>query len=185
VEPLLDSLYGYARKLTSDTFAADLIVVESLYKAERNFDKFTQGTNFAAWMRTIIYNTFASEYRKDKRRPDMLGEGTLDERGLSLDTLDEFATETNNDHYFEDEGDDEIFGEAPPEDDSPSMYNKLRDACNQLREERREVMELRYAKKMKYREIAEHLGVKTGTVMSRLSRAREDLKRILEENESI
>ena len=181
VEPLLDSLYGYARKLAGDTFIADQVVVDSLSKAARNFDKFEQGTNFTAWMRTIIRNTFISEIRRKKF--DSVGDGDIEGAGGSVDTLSDNNPDPDyqSGYFGDDAEDDDIFSELPPGDDSPDHHTRLYYACQQLRPERREVMELRYAKQMKYREIADHLGIKTGSVMSRLSRAREDLKKILEQ----
>ncbi len=55
----------------------------------------------------------------------------------------------------------------------------LYDAINQLSEEHREVIILRDINNYSYEDISQKLQIESGTVKSRLSRARENLRKIL------
>ena len=56
--PLLDPLYNFARWLCGDADEARDLVQETFAKALKGFASFRQGTNFRAWMFTILRNTF-------------------------------------------------------------------------------------------------------------------------------
>ena len=60
-------LRAFAVSLTGRTPLADDLVQETLAKAWANMDMFTPGTNFIAWLYTILRNQFYSELRKSKR----------------------------------------------------------------------------------------------------------------------
>jgi RNA polymerase sigma-70 factor (ECF subfamily) len=59
--------------------------------------------------------------------------------------------------------------------------HRLWDAVSRLPEEQRAVIALYYGENLNYEQIASALGVASGTVKSRLNRAKEALKKILEE----
>jgi RNA polymerase sigma-70 factor (ECF subfamily) len=60
---------------------------------------------------------------------------------------------------------------------------RLQIALNQLPDESRIVLVMFYFEDASYKEIAEQLQLKLGTVMSRLSRAKQRLRRLLAEND--
>lgn len=62
-------LQRFAIKLTQDSTAAQDLVQETAYRALSNCERFESGTNFKAWISTIMRNTFISAYRKRKRAP--------------------------------------------------------------------------------------------------------------------
>ena len=64
-----DFLDRFAVKLTQDSSAAKDLVQETVYRALSNCERFESGTNFKAWISTIMRNTFISAYRKRKRAP--------------------------------------------------------------------------------------------------------------------
>ena len=71
-------------------------------------------------------------------------------------------------------------GPSPEEDAGRALLaREVRAAIDALPEEQRIVMHLRAVEDLSYREIADALEIPVGTVMSRLSRAREALRRIL------
>lgn len=89
----------------------------------------------------------------------------------------------------EDEDGQNLFKEpaAAPEDSDPTeIFGRmtrtelLRDAMRQLSEEQKIVVQLRDADGMSYERIASVLGISTGTVKSRLFRARSQMKKYLE-----
>lgn len=59
-------LKAFAYKLTQDMERSKDLYQETLYKALKNKDKFTLGTNFKAWMTTIMRNTFINDFRRKK-----------------------------------------------------------------------------------------------------------------------
>lgn len=78
--------------------------------------------------------------------------------------------------------------EQAPQGRSPHMRERvlesqvrrgMLDAIDQLTPKHREILLLRYYKDLSYREIASVLEIRLGTVMSRLSRARDSLGRVL------
>ena len=62
---LRDKLHYYALSLTADSERADDLLQETMLKALTYRDKFTQNTNFKAWIYTIMKNTFINDYRKN------------------------------------------------------------------------------------------------------------------------
>jgi RNA polymerase sigma-70 factor (ECF subfamily) len=67
-EGLNKKLRGMAKKLyRGDVSRAEDLVTETQIKAMRFWDKFEIGTNFDAWMCTILNNTFLSEKRRENR----------------------------------------------------------------------------------------------------------------------
>ena len=59
---------GFSMKLTRDVNNAADLMQESFLKAFECMERFEEGTNFKAWMSTIIRNTFINGYRKAKVR---------------------------------------------------------------------------------------------------------------------
>ncbi|MEO1629094.1 MAG: RNA polymerase sigma factor, partial [Bacteroidota bacterium] len=62
-----DQLYAFAISLTKDRFDAEDLYQETIYLALKNSQKFKQGTNFMAWMKTIMRNSFINGYRRNRR----------------------------------------------------------------------------------------------------------------------
>jgi RNA polymerase sigma-70 factor, ECF subfamily len=162
VEPHLDAAYNLARWLAGDPHQAEDVVQEACMRALRFLDS-CKGDDGRAWLLAIVRNTFYSAWRK--RRPEEL-HLTIDE-------------------------DDALWGageEAWKLDPALAFQRKAEGrridrALLRLPAEYREVLILRELEDLSYREIAEVLEVPTGTVMSRLSRARAQLARYLKAEE--
>ncbi|MFC0265378.1 sigma-70 family RNA polymerase sigma factor [Alloscardovia macacae] len=159
--PIVDQLYRFAMKLTNNPDDAQDLVQDTYERGYKNFASFTPGTNFAAWMTTIERNLFFNQYQKAKRRPqraDTSGEyDDWDLYAASEHSADELksAEQTYMDSF------------APEE---------IVAALNRLSPERREVFIATAIDGKSYAQVAEEQGVKIGTVMSRLNRARTQLK---------
>jgi len=74
----------------------------------------------------------------------------------------------------------EVTQERPVTSPADSLW--VRDALGQLDEDHREVLMLREYEQLRYDEIADVLGIPVNTVRSRLSRARSELKTVLQLN---
>jgi RNA polymerase sigma factor (sigma-70 family) len=149
--PHIDAAYNLARHLTRDDHEAEDVVQDAYLRALKYFDSY-HGANARAWLLRIVRHTFYTRWRQ--------------RRGEELVT--EFV--------------DEIHSAAAPPDDPERLLLRqdagrvLRDALAKLPAGGREVIVLRELEGLSYREISQVTGLPIGTVMSRLSRARERLQ---------
>jgi RNA polymerase sigma-70 factor (ECF subfamily) len=150
--PLFDQLYNFAHWLAQDRSEAEDLVQETYVKALKGFSSFQLGTNFRAWIYRILRNTFLTSRT-----------GLKATANVSLDADDA--------------------PELPAGPDTPeslliehSQHQQLQTAIESLPVHFREVLLLCDVEEMSYQEIAEALSIPTGTVMSRLSRARKALR---------
>lgn len=65
---LQHKLLPFAYRLTNNLEDAKDLIQETAMRAYNNKDKFEVGTNFKAWVTTIMRNTFINIYRKKKNR---------------------------------------------------------------------------------------------------------------------
>jgi RNA polymerase sigma-70 factor, ECF subfamily len=142
------SLLRVARRLTFDSAAAEDLVQETLLRGWRNFNQFQQGTNARAWLFRILFNAFYACGRKIRSGPVLV---PLQSHGR----------------------------EAEPQ--SRSHFSLLDSAAvtralEELSPEHRTVLLLAVVEGFTCREAAEILSLPIGTVMSRLSRARQALR---------
>jgi len=152
--PHLDSAYNLARWLTRNEHDAQDVVQEAYMRAFRFFGQF-RGGNARAWLLRIVRNTCYTWLHRN--RPDQLFV-ELDDSSSPPDPFN-------------------------PDVEATLVCNErammLRHALETLPQKLREVLILRELEGLSYREIAEVTGSPTGTVMSRLSRARGGLKESL------
>lgn len=159
----LDAVHRMAMQLARHPDAASDLVQETYLKALKAAEGFEEkGKGMRAWLFTILHNTFYSQKKREARGP--MG---VDEFFEASDT--ELAPDA-----------------APPAWDLASLDwehvdDRLKKAIAELSDEHREILLLWGVEGMKYREIAEIVGVPIGTVMSRLHRARKILAESLEE----
>ena len=146
----LDSLYNFAYRLTRNREEAEDLVQEASIRGFKAYHKFAEGTNFKAWMFTIVRNVFINEYRKKTREPLKVNYEEV-ENFISLPEFTGFA--------------EELFSEA------------LQQSLGQLPEELRTTLMLFYVEELSYKEIAEVMKCPIGTVMSRLFMARQCMKK--------
>nr|WP_323804545.1 sigma-70 family RNA polymerase sigma factor [Bifidobacterium pullorum] len=161
----IDPLYRYAMRLTNDPDDAQDLVQDTFERGFKAFDSFKEGTNFEAWMTTIERNAYFNQYAKARRRPQRAndGSGEYDDWGLYD------ASEHSSDGLKSAE--DEYLDAFAPEE--------IMQALAKLSPERRQVFIDTAIDGKTYRQVAAEQGVKIGTVMSRLNRARTQLKREL------
>jgi RNA polymerase sigma-70 factor (ECF subfamily) len=154
------ALYGYAMILTRDQTTAEDLVQETYLRAVRAFDRLATESNLKSWLFTIMRNTWFNELRHARAGP----------RFIELNIEDESSIE------FPDYGDNNphvIFMREITRDE-------VRSAIESLPLKYREVVVLRDLEDFSYQKIAAVLGCPIGTVMSRLARAREKLRSLLD-----
>jgi len=150
--PLLDPLHNFARWLSGDPDEARDLVQETFVKALRALGSFQEGTNFRAWMFRILRNTFlTSRTGLERRMTDQEDEAGLEQAVTTLETP-ELAAIRHAD------------------------VDLVQQAIAQLAPAFREVLLLADIEEMKYQEVAEALNIPIGTVMSRLARARKQVR---------
>lgn len=155
--PLFDQLYNFAHWLTQDRHEAEDLVQETYAKALRGFSGFQLGTNFRAWMFRILRNSFLTS-RAGLRSTVPLEEDAHETIPSTEPSAEAVLVEQAN-------------------------RESIREALNQLSVPFREILLLCDVEEMSYEEIAHVLGIPTGTVMSRLHRARKALRgRLLEKS---
>lgn len=147
-------LRRYARALTGDRARADDLVQDTLERAIVNFQLWRAGSNLRAWMFTIMHNLFVNQLRAQP-----------------AGSSDEWNDEANR------------VAVRPTQSDQLEVRD-LQAALLRLPQEQREVLLLVGLEQLSYSETAGILGVPAGTVMSRLSRARAHLRRVLEVDSS-
>jgi RNA polymerase sigma-70 factor (ECF subfamily) len=133
---------------------AEDIVQETFLRAWKYFDSFQAGTNYRAWLFRIMFNVISQRRGRAARNPE-----------AQLEDAHEGAAGQDNIIQFDPIR--QIEG------------REVLEAVNQLSEEHRSVLWLVAVEEFSYREAAEALDVPIGTVMSRLHRARRELRRLL------
>ncbi|MGA8086579.1 MAG: sigma-70 family RNA polymerase sigma factor [Terracidiphilus sp.] len=152
--PLFDQLYNHACWLTGDRVDAEDLVQETYAKALKGFAAFAEGTNIRAWMFRILRNTFLTS-----------------KSGLAAQRTEPLEDEDGN-------AEELVADSLTPEVILMRSQNEqaLFAALDSLSVNYRQIILLCEVEEMSYREIAQVLDVPLGTVMSRLSRARNALR---------
>ena len=151
------AVYRVAYALTRNASDADDLAQETFVRAWGAIGRFELGQPLHPWLARIATNQAYSLFRHRKRRPETSIE-PLVEAGMQWGTDDDPADHAAR-HQHE---------------------RQLRISFEQLSQEHQAVLALRVLKDFSYEQIAEALGVPIGTVMSRLSRARTELKRLMQ-----
>jgi RNA polymerase sigma-70 factor (ECF subfamily) len=160
--PYLDALYGAALRMTKNPESAEDLVQETFAKAFTSFHQFTEGTNLRAWLYRILTTTFINIYRKEQRQP-LISDGEIEEWQIA-----EAATHTSDQGKS---AEVEALEQLPDSD--------IKIALQELPEEFRLAVYFADVEGFSYKEVAEILGIPSGTVMSRLHRGRKLLRESL------
>lgn len=160
----LDSLFGFAIVLTHNQTEAEDLVQETYLRAMRAFGQLAPDSNLKSWLFTIMRNVWRNQLRHKRSGPQFIELDTDDgddvEHARWLDTL------AQNPHM--------VFQRKIEREE-------VRAAIKRLPPHYREVVVLRDLEGFSYQQIATILECPAGTVMSRLSRAREQLRFFLSE----
>lgn len=154
----LDTLYRYALVLSRDRSMAEDLVQETYVRALEAQDRLYANSNVKGWLFTILRNLWFNELRRRRNQPQQVE---------SEDGIQEV----------------EMLPSASPTAhallEQQESTSRVRAAIAQLPQEFQEVLLLREYEDLSYRDMAAVLKCPTGTVMSRLSRARMNLRSLL------
>lgn len=144
-------LHSFAYSLTKNVEDAKDLFQETAFRAMTNRDKFRPGTNFKAWLFTIMKNIFINNYRKKMKANTIMDS-------------------TDNNHYINS-------GSQVVRNDSGSniLMQELHNMIDHLDETLKVPFVMHY-EGFKYQEIADQLELPLGTVKSRIFFARKELK---------
>jgi RNA polymerase sigma-70 factor (ECF subfamily) len=147
----LPQLRRYARALTGDHAWADDLVQDTAERALARWKAFRPNSNLRAWLLTILRHLYIDQLRVRR-------EVAVDEESAPWRNL-----------------------EAPRGEVDGLILRDVQRALYSLSVEQREVVLLVCVEEFSYQEASIALGVPVGTVMSRLSRAREQMRLLLTE----
>jgi RNA polymerase sigma-70 factor, ECF subfamily len=150
----ITSMRRYAYVLCRNHADADDLVQEALTKAIAAADTYRPGRNMRAWLFSILHNTFVSHRRQFARRARAAN---------FLDAvLGDASTPPNQEQHVE-------------------VQDTLR-MLSRLTPNQQSVLILIAVEGLSYEEAAEALGIPIGTLMSRLARGREQLRKMSGDN---
>lgn len=149
VEQHLDAVFRYAYRFSGNVADAEDITQQVFLLAQRHIDQLRDPLRAGAWLLSIVRNTFL----KQKRRERPASASTID---LELDRFPDQRTMRE------------------PTDSGP-----LQNALDQLDCHHKQIILMYYFEELSYQQIADKINVKIGTVMSRLSRAKTNLREII------
>ena len=157
-------LYNYLLRLVSDPDLAEEIAQDAFVRAYVHAEKYRTIAKFSTWLYTIATNLVRNRYRKKKRRPPV----------LSL-------------FYRHGDDDEELVQDVADNAPNPEelavgedLERLMARATEQIPERYREPFVLREVNQLSYEEIRAVTGLKLGTVRSRINRARNHFRRIIE-----
>ncbi|MCP4900815.1 MAG: sigma-70 family RNA polymerase sigma factor [bacterium] len=161
--PYREQLFKSALRMTRSVEDAEDLLQETYLKAYKYYERFSEGTNFKAWLFKIMKNTFINSYRKKKLQPPKVDFDEVHE-GLEQTLLE--STQASM---------------ADPEAGylTSEMDGEVRRALVKLPHDYKMVVLLADLQGFSYKEIADILEVPVGTVMSRLYRGRRMLEHSL------
>ena len=150
-DTLTPSLNSFAYNLTKNREEAEDLYQETAFRAYTNRDKFRPGTNFKAWLFTIMKNIFINNYR----------------RKAKMNTIMD-STENN---YYINSGKNKVSNGG----ESNILMKELNGMIDDLDTDIKDPFMMHFTG-YKYQEIADKLALPLGTVKSRIFFARKALK---------
>lgn len=150
IEQHYANLYRFALSLSRDESTAWDLTQQTYYLWAKKGHQLRDASKVKTWLFTTLYHEFLATRRQQSR----FVSDTMSEHEQPLPPTHEAASE-------------------------PLDCAAIHQALSKLREESRAVLTLFYLKSNSYKEIAEILGIPIGTVMSRISRGKAELRKLL------
>jgi RNA polymerase sigma factor (sigma-70 family) len=155
---LYSLFYNYAmtvaRRYVVSTHDSEEVVNDSFFKVFNKLEQYSYESSFKAWLRRIVVNTSIDHIRAKKRQPQINDiEGYVFETEIETDII------------------------------TAMTKAELLELVHQLPPAYRTVFNLYIVDEYNHEEIAELLGISVGTSKSNLARARQFLKKVIEQHE--
>ena len=144
-------LYGLCMTLCADKHEADDLYQDTWVKVLKRFDTYDPSRDFEPWLTRLCVNTYRDRLRRLSRSPFL-----------------NFSSNETKEAFL-------LTATAPEKEDYSDLYT----AIDQLPEKLRLTIILFYFEDMDIEKTAQTLGIPTGTVKSRLHKARIQLKEVL------
>ncbi|HET7536484.1 MAG TPA: sigma-70 family RNA polymerase sigma factor [Candidatus Didemnitutus sp.] len=161
-------MYTLALRYLRDRSDAEEIAQDTFVRAYRALAHFRGEASLSSWLHRIAVNLSCNRhwYCFRRHRHNTMSLDYVADDGRSLTLVERFAS-SNPD---------------PANDAATAEFSQLIDACmGELSEPQRKILTLRSELNSSYRHIADAMGIKIGTVKSRLARARNQLRQLLAE----
>ena len=144
-------LQKFALRLTKNKADADDLLQSTCLRALEKEHSFESGTNLFGWTSKIMFNLFATDYRRKMK----------------------FETQGDPESILENQA-------VPPMQEIGAEVAKIKRAMLKLNPDHQEIVVLICVKGMHYHEVSKLLDIPVGTVRSRLSRAKKELQVIMD-----
>lgn len=148
----IPALRRYARAVTGNRDSADDLVQDALERAIRKKHLWSPSGSLQSWLFTLLINLYRNDLRREKRRPFLM-------------PIEDMAADPA----------------APPEQHGRLALADMQRAFARLEDDHKDVILLVAVEGFSYKEAAAILAIPQGTLMSRLGRARANLKRFMHE----
>jgi RNA polymerase sigma-70 factor (ECF subfamily) len=165
VERYKDRLFNYLLRLVGNRDEAEEVAQEAFVKAYIHAEKYKTIARFSTWLYTIATNLVRNRMRSRGRAPQIFSlwgkRGSDGEEEKPIDIVDK---------------------DRSPEDkiNDTELSEIINRAIQQIPEKYRTSFVLREINQLSYEEIAAVTGLKLGTVRSRINRARNYFRKIVE-----
>lgn len=153
-EQMSTLLHSFAYNLTKNVEDAKDLYQETAFRAMTNREKFRPGTNFKAWLFTIMKNIFINNYRKKVKANTI------------MDSTDNMYYINSGSTIIANDGESNIM--------MKELTKMIESLDNSIK-----IPFLMHYRGYKYQEIADHLDLPLGTVKSRIFFARKELKQMI------
>lgn len=163
VEQHQKQVYNLCLRMVSNPTDAEDLAQEAFVKAWKGLRFYKFESSFSTWLYRLTSNVCIDFLRRQKRRTALSLTSSEADDAMELDLPDPRPGPEELVIHREDQ-------------------NTVANAMAQLDEEHRLVLTLRVIEALSYEQISEVLGIKAGTVKSRLARARNRLRNILLQN---
>lgn len=147
----MNNLKCFAHKLCRSRADAEDLLQSTILRALEKRDQFQTGTNLFGWTSKIMFNLFATAYRRRTK----------------------YETQYDCEELLKSQS-------VEPSQETEMEVKQLSAALQLLSDDHRTVLIMVCVQGMAYENVSEILSIPVGTVRSRLSRAREQLKDLIE-----
>lgn len=162
VSPHYKKAFNTAYRILGNLEDANDVAQDAIIKVFKSIGSFKENSSFSTWVYKIVVNTCIDFKRKNNKQEVIYLDKQIGEKngGLVLEIPDKAGTPES------------LFEEN-------EVKHIIHDAINELNFEQRKIIVLRDVKGFSYKEIAEILDCSEGTVKSRISRSRNNLRKVL------